>query len=518
MLPLIAKLLGGVGATYFFLQVLLHLTQDNKEPPTVATTVPFLSAYDDNLIRDKYAEPIFTLRLPFTRLYIVTSTALIPAVQSQFRVLSFNPIQIKAVANFGSPSKEAMDLFEKDIDNDKGFVPGFLKAVYPTLTGRMLDSLNKNAVDVMLAEFDKIAAKGPRTPVQMYEWVDEQITYATTDAIYGPHNPLRDPKNLVAWRVYEAKTMTLVMGILPELLAADAIKARAFLCKKFEQYFAKSWHQQGSDYIQRRYAYMLERGLSAEDIAKIELTGVFPLISNTFPTAFWLVYHIFSSRTVLEECRREFYGAVSEKDGMYTVDASFIKDSCPILMSTYQEVFRVHGMATSVRVALEDHMLDGKYLIKKGGMIMVSSRVQHSSPSVWGNDVDEFRHTRFVRNLGDKRHNPVAFRGFGGGTTLCPGRHFATMEILLFTTLLMLRFDVRPSNGLAQWPMPPTDKSSQAAAMDQPGHDIAIELLPRPQQNWQVVFSNKSDNKTQIVAEDLKAASLDDPHRSIAIP
>ncbi|KAJ3561065.1 hypothetical protein NPX13_g9088 [Xylaria arbuscula] len=515
MWSLIAKAIGAVGAMYMFLQALLRLTQDSKEPPAMGTTIPFVSPILGmkkrnsryyNYLRDKYAEPIFTLRLPFTRLYIVTSTALIPAVQRQFRVLSFNPVQIKAVTNFASPSKEALELVSKNIENDEGFIPGFLKAVYPTLTGDMLDSLNTKTVNVIMSEFDKIAAKGAVSSVQMYKWIDEQITYATTDGIYGPHNPLRDPENLSAWHVYEAKTMTLVMGILPELLAADALKARSFLWKKYETYFAKGWHLEGSDYIKRRHAYMVERGLSADDIAKIELTGVFPLIGNTIPTAFWFIYRIFSSPIVLEDCRREVLQTVSERDGISTIDASFIKDSCPILSSTYQEVFRFHGMGTSVRVALEDHMLDGKYLIKKGGMVMISGRVQHSSASLWGSDVDEFRHTRFLKTPGSKRHNPVAFRGFGGGTTLCPGRHFATTEILLFAALLMLRFDVRLGNSLTGWPMPPTDKSSQAAAMDQPGHDIDIELLPRPQQKWRVVFSNMKNNKTELVAEDIEGA------------
>jgi cytochrome P450 len=112
-------------------------------------------------------------------------------------------------------------------------------------------------------------------------------------------------------------------------------------------------------------------------------------------------------------------------------------------------------MGTSVRIALEDHMLDGKYLIKKGGTVMIPGHVQHSSAAIWGDDVAEFKHTRFVKTPGSKRYNSVAFRGFGGGTTLCPGRHFATMEILLFATLLMLRFDVRLANGATEWPIPP---------------------------------------------------------------
>jgi cytochrome P450 len=43
--------------------------------------------------------------------------------------------------------------------------------------------------------------------------------------------------------------------------------------------------------------------------------------------------------------------------------------------------------------------------------------------------------------------HPAAFRGFGGGKTLCPGRHFATNEILLFTALIVHGFDITPLEG-----------------------------------------------------------------------
>ncbi|KAI0145447.1 cytochrome P450 [Xylariaceae sp. FL1272] len=476
MLGLIENVIGVVFSTYVLLYALLRSTQDASEPPAMATTIPFVSPILGmkkrnssyyNYLRDKYSQPIFTLRLPFTRLYIVTSTSLIPAIQRQFRVLSFNPVQIKAATNLAGLSREGLNFLARDIDNDKGFIPG-----------TMLDTLNQKTVSVILDSFNELAERGTSCTVDLYKWVGEQITYATTDANYGPHNPLRDPQCLEdGSTVYEAKTMTLVMGILPSLLAADAIKARAFLCKKYEYYFSQGYHLEASNYIQHRYAYMRERGLSAEDCAKLDLTGVFPLVGNTISSAFWLVYRIFSSPDVFQDCYNEVSRAVSEEN-----------DSCPILSSTYQEAFRFHGMATSVRVALEDHLREGKHLIKKGGMVMISAHVQHTDSNLRGTDVTEFRHTRFLKSSENNRQNPVAFRGFGGGTTLCPGRHFATTEILLFATLLMLRFDVRLQTAEAMGNL----------AM----YDIRIELLPKPKQKWQVVSPNRTNSKTRLVAED----------------
>lgn len=156
-------------------------------------------------------------------------------------------------------------------------------------------------------------------------------------------------------------------------------------------------------------------------------------------------------------------------------------------------------MVNSVRVVSEDCMLDNRYLLKKGGLVMMSARAQHSNPAVWGDDVGEFYHRRFVKQgngTGGKRPNPVAFRGFGGDTTLCPGRHFATSEIVLLTTLLLLRFEVRPKDG-GPWVTPSTAKSSQAEAVEQPDEDIEVEIAPRHEasgKTWRIAFSGRRDS------------------------
>lgn len=250
--------------------------------------------------------------------------------------------------------------------------------------------------------------------------------------------------------------------------------------------YADGSYKQGSAYIQKFVEHCIEHKLPEEDIPKLLLGTVFNNVANTVPSAFWVIYHIFSDLVVMKECRDEVLQTVNHnQDGTSTIDLKAVLNSCPILNSTYQEVFRHHGIASSVRVVSEDYMLDNKHLLKKGGLVMMSARAQHSNPSVWGENVGEFYHKRFVKAAGDgKSHNPVAFRGFGGGVTLCPGRHFATSEILMLATLLLLRCEVRPKIG--NWKLPTTAKSSQAEAVEQPDSDIEIEISCRDDTLWKL--------------------------------
>ncbi|KAI1779203.1 hypothetical protein F4818DRAFT_403624 [Hypoxylon cercidicola] len=61
--------------------------------------------------------------------------------------------------------------------------------------------------------------------------------------------------------------------------------------------------------------------------------------------------------------------------------------------------------------------------------------------------VSSFDHGRFLRELGGKRTGPAAFRFFGGGSVLYPGRYFVSTEVIPCAALLLLRFDLKPVGG-----------------------------------------------------------------------
>jgi hypothetical protein len=302
--------------------------------------------------------------------------------------------------------------------------------------------------------------------------------------------------------------MFLMLDAMPLWFFHSALAARDRLALAFQRYHVAGHYRQGSSYIQRWTEHFVSRGIDPVDVGRFHNAGLFALVANIIPTAFWTIFCVFSDPEIVSECREEVERAVTVEEGVAggkecTINAARIKSSCPTLVSTFQEVFRFYGMANSVRVVNEDHVLDGRYLLKKGGLVMIPARVQHRLKEVWGENVDDFDHRRFIRKPGEPRPNPIAFRGFGGGTTLCPGRHFATTEILVFTAMLLLRFDLVPVADGGKWVTPTTANSSQAEAMAQPDQEIQIELRPRPGavREWRV--SCEGNGEAALVAEDL---------------
>lgn len=76
---------------------------------------------------------------------------------------------------------------------------GFGKKVAPaTMPGRGLDALQRAAVTTLAGIVEDVAAEGSKV-VDLHEFTRRGIFYATTDAMYGPHNPLRIPGNEETW-------------------------------------------------------------------------------------------------------------------------------------------------------------------------------------------------------------------------------------------------------------------------------------------------------------------------------
>lgn len=146
---------------------------------------------------------MYTLRLPGIRIYVVNSTALIQPVQRHVRNISFSPILVQMAKTIMAVSQEAYDIISKDPIEDYGFVLGVPKANHPTLSpGPKLDALNRKTVQIIAASLRDFAVKHTsQVPVKvsMYAWVSDHIMTATTEGVYGPKNPFRDPKVRKVW-------------------------------------------------------------------------------------------------------------------------------------------------------------------------------------------------------------------------------------------------------------------------------------------------------------------------------
>lgn len=316
---------------------------------------------------------------------------------------------------------------------------------------------------------------------------------------------LRELANPVVASDFEPGIMVHMLKAWPSVLARKSLHARErLLIPAFEKYFDANGHHKGSLLVQCRYNHNTGHGLRGRDVAATEIGQMVASLTNSVGSAFWMVYHIFSDPAVLNDCRKEVEQLVEvDKNGVYTVDLAKVKSSCPILLSTWQEMLRYSHIGIVARVVMKDTMFADQYLLKKGATVMTVTPVQHTEASLWGPNVNDFDHRRFLREPGKKRTNPVAFRAFGGGTVLCPGRHFVSTEVMSFAALLLLRFDLEPATRDGKWAEPRKD-IPMTSSMPTPKDAVPVGVVPRGDRGrkWRFNFSASSKG-VDTMAEDV---------------
>lgn len=208
MKSILVGALVGLAVTYAFIRALLQLTQLASEPPAVSTSIPFIGPILEMArhksrfhahVRDKFGLPIYTLRLPGTRMYVVNSPSLVAATQRLYKTISFAAIEAQITDSILLVSKHGREVVSNGLMEDNSYTGAFAAAIHPaTKPGANLDAMNRIALQTIAASLDKLQAQGSKSTT-LFNWLHDEITLATTDAVYGPHNPLRDQTVRSAW-------------------------------------------------------------------------------------------------------------------------------------------------------------------------------------------------------------------------------------------------------------------------------------------------------------------------------
>ncbi|KAI1264517.1 cytochrome P450 [Xylariaceae sp. FL1019] len=501
---------GAVAVIFFTLKMLGG--HDQREPPLAPQSLPLIG-HMVGMSRSKfnyYVElskaidaPIFTMSLPGRKMYVITKLELVVAVQKRHKILAFPPIEAKFASTVCGASQQAQAILAKNVngdDGDHGLSMESYAAMRAALKpGAGLDDMNRVMIREIARSLDEIQPN-PSKRLNLYSWMRDAITMATTRSVYGPMNPYEDPKIIDAFWQFESGLMTILVGLIPTLTARKPISARQKVVDAFIKYYEAGGVKQASTLAQLRYEAEADNGVPLDDIARYEVGGSIAVLVNTAPAAFWCLLMINSTPDLLMEIRVEVDGCIKSevKDGkiIKSLDITTLKDSSPLLLSTYQEVLRCRSMGTSVREVMEDTYLD-QWLLKKGAMLQMPSRIIHQDSSIWGEDVEDFNPRRFFH-----RRRDTSFRAFGGGKTLCPGRHFATNEILAVVATFISRFDMKPAQGL--WTLPTTMHTNVAAVVMQPDNDLEVEVTQRAGHDnvsWEIGL-RESEKVFALVSED----------------
>lgn len=289
-------------------------------------------------------------------------------------------------------------------------------------------------------------------------------------------------KLTTAWLITREWTDGLVpilLGFYPNLTVPRAIAAREKVVKAYAAYHAAGHHNSASSLAEQRYNLGIRHGVSPDDLARYEATLGLAIFINTPVSTFWMFYHVYSDPELLADVRAELDACIgpASSAGIKTISVEAVKESCLLLQSTWREFMRYRAVGMSPREVTEDTELGG-YLLKKGSLVQMPTRLVHQDKSLWGETALEFDARRFMPE--NKKKNGTkesSFRAFGGGKTLCPGRHLALNEVLGAVALFVARYDLTPASG--KWQEPECWNTPVALALMEPDVDIEADITIR---------------------------------------
>lgn len=435
------------------------------------------------------------------KLYIVGAPQYITAISRAAKTISFTPFVSELGIRITGADQATRQIIERDLSGPNkrnGYVSQIHDQTIALLAaGPDLDQITRDMVGGCVTSLQARDGKSADATIDLYAFIRNLVTISSTTAIYGPESPFaRDSSIEEAFWSYIADLNMLLLNACPSVTARKGQAARQKVATAFASYFSKAENMtNASAYANMRRHLGTTNGVDWLNLGRLETGGLIGILVNTVPTTFFLLLHAFASSSLLQDIREELeQNAVTRGvDGRASLSLSAIRERCSLLESVYKETLRVHSENASARFIMEDTQLDSRFTLKKGSILLMPNSVLHRDSNTWG-DID-FQPRRFLKldsvatngavdetgvtssSDGSKRATTAAYRPFGGGSTLCPGRHFAANEVLGLAAMIFWRFDITPE--ARDLVIPGSQQQSVVEAIIPPKHDLKVKLRPR---------------------------------------
>ncbi|KAG8165821.1 hypothetical protein KVR01_004373 [Diaporthe batatas] len=280
----------------------------------------------------------------------------------------------------------------------------------------------------------------------------------------------------------------LVLGF-PRWFSPGAHKAQSHFLAKIARYVDSAWAKFdwdapgaselpwepcfGARVCREICVWLREAGFRDEVSAGALGTLLFAQNTNSVPTMMWMLIEIAQDKDLQQAIREEVLTARSDEstDGLFDLQKLA---RLPLLQSVFSETLRLHMDFNLIRHVHEDGIsMDlnirsstgattgtARVAIPRDAMLQAPMAIAHYEEAAWavpGHPASEFwaeRHIKYADSDaadGSKANKkrvyalsgrPSSFFPFGGGETICPGRHLAKHQIFIVCALIVSQYEL----------------------------------------------------------------------------
>ncbi|KAI0756862.1 cytochrome P450 [Daedaleopsis nitida] len=432
-----------------------------SRPPLAPYWIPWVgSAIEMGKDPDRFIKsmtkalgPVFRVKTLGQEMVLVTTPSHISAVYRDSQTYNFTNIRIEM--------GESIFAIRKALHEDpymvETYMPGLHRLLLPNNLKPMVSQYLTSAHDLLLSMITSMnGASGP-----LKSFIIPPAYRAACEAGFGTKFP--SAKSYPFFKDFDDNFHLLGAG-LPKFLFSKPIKAWHNLIDLIEAYVVEQ-DRSGQELPTFCHEAMDGRNRSTwtyRDVATVLAAQLWALQANAIFTAYWLIAIVLQQPAgltpladELDEARRDWQAAhTSTPVGLAFFDeiASNSK-SLPLLSSAIQEALRFSSSPFSIRRVVAPVTLAG-YQLQVGERVVCATRLVHLDDEIHAH-ADQFDMRRYLktpRAMKDGKMVPNHTMPFGGGVSMCEGRHFAMSELKLFLAILLTYATIEIDEGCTTRP------------------------------------------------------------------
>jgi hypothetical protein len=293
---------------------------------------------------------------------------------------------------------------------------------------------------------------------------------------------------LEPFRAFDAGFPMLAGGI-PHAMLGKAVEGRRTIAAAMLKAMRRGDTADGdapalSGLARDRAAHFAASGVSDADSAALNGLLAWPLHANSAPAAFWTLAHTLADAATLAAVQKEVDAFVAEHPGFAggaeaALTPALLDASLPLASACCLEALRLAGSSFGLRIATETAEVPlaphaghpaRVARVEPGTRVFLAS-LGHADDARFP-DAALFRPHRFLPGGGASAGDVLAF---GGGASMCPGRHFALMELRLVLVAMLSRWELR----LCEPGLPPLHAQRAGLGVLPPERDVRAQARLR---------------------------------------
>jgi cholesterol 7alpha-monooxygenase len=363
----------------------------------------------------------------------------------------------------------------------------------------------------------------------MYSTVSQVLFQATLGTFFG--KDFATTETLRAFIDFDSQ-FPLLAGGAPRSMLASGLRSLSDLCDLLAKVKSYEFEDRGPDsggklkpLVRERRRTLIElenKGiLTRKEHLKFQVIFIWAQLANTMPLAFWTLYYILKNPDAEAAVRAE----LQKCPGKHT---RMLISNLPVLHSCILEAMRLTTGGMTVREIVQPFALragDREMTMRVGDRLVIFPPVMHfdmrhfpdparydwrrylfstphassataspppsphaptlpgSPPLANGSANGRLSATSSTSPTSSAVYNSGLneltqhVMAFGGGESMCPGRHFAKNEIAQFVIVALLEYDIKLDSPSMSAPIPATDSSRVGLGIYSPERAAADAIV-----------------------------------------